>query len=63
MNRRSHARVAIRLSKSDRELLLRAASGPGKSVRGFLIASALRAAAEFVEQGHAAAVRPPEPGR
>lgn len=63
MNRRSHARVPIRLSKSDGELLMRAASAQGKSVRCFLIASALRAAAESVEQGHAGAARPPEPGR
>lgn len=62
MNRRSHARVSIRLSKSDRALLMRAASAQGKSVRRFLIASALRAAAESVEQGHTVEARPPDPG-
>jgi uncharacterized protein (DUF1778 family) len=63
MNRRSRVRVSIRLSKPDRELLMRAASVQGKSVRRFLIAGALRAAAELIEQGHAVAVRPPEPGQ
>lgn len=61
MNRRSHARVSIRLSKSDRGLLVRAASAQGKSVRRFLIASALRAATESVEQGDSGATLPPEP--
>lgn len=62
MNRRSHARVSIRLSKSGRELLMRAASAQGKSVPRFVIASALRAAAESVEQDHMVEGRPPDPG-